>query len=79
MSETKAVRLLGLAEYEARWIHITFMVKLTAKGTLPCFNYEAQLEQRPERVLPPMWDMLFYVEPVCEKALRPFEKEVVIF
>ena len=41
-------RVFGYGEYEARWIQRSSLVKLTAKGILPCSNYRAQLEQRPE-------------------------------
>lgn len=78
MSETEATKVLGVAEYEARWIQRSFMVRLTAKGILPCCNYEAQLEKRPERVIPPMWDMVFFVENVCMEAVKFFEVEAVI-
>ncbi len=71
-------RVYGVARYEARWINKSFLVRLTATGILPCSNYRAQLEKRPERVLPPMWDMVFYIQDHCEKALCPFKSEVVM-
>lgn len=76
--QAKTQRVLGVAEYEARWIARSFMVKLTAKGILPCYNYEAQLEMRPERVLPPMWNMVFFQEDYCLKARKFFEVEAII-
>lgn len=78
MSEETTTKVLGVAEYEARWIQRSFMVRLTAKGILPCSNYRAQLEKRPERVVPPMWDMAFFIQNYCEKALKPFEVEAII-
>lgn len=76
MSDHEAKRTLGSANYKAEWVSRTNLVKLTATGILPCANYEAQLEERPERVIPPMWDMIFYVTDFCLKALKPFEKSV---
>ena len=52
------------------------MVTLTAAGLLPCGNYIAQLEQRSERVFPPTWNMVFYVQPVCLRVVKPFESVV---
>lgn len=75
-SDTKIV--LGSAQYEARWIARTFMVRLVARGVMPCANYIAQLEKRPERVLPPMWNLVFYVPNFCLTALRPFEVEAIM-
>ena len=70
-------RVYGSAEYEAKWIGKSLLVELTATGILPCSNYVAQLEQRPERILPPMWDMVFYAPNFCEKAKKPFSESVV--
>ena len=78
MSEEQTYRVLGVGQYEARWVQRSFMVKLTAWGILPCRNYRAQLEMRPERVIPPMWDMVFYVQDICQEALRPFKSEVIM-
>lgn len=72
-----ADRTLGIASYEARWISRSIMVKLSATGVLPCFNFEAQLEQRPERVDPPNWEMIFYTQNFCLTATKPFSREVV--
>lgn len=71
-------KVLGSATYEARWVQRSNLVRLTAKGLLPCSNYVAQLEQRPERIIPPMWDMIFYVPATCEKGLRFFEESVTM-
>jgi hypothetical protein len=71
-------KTLGSAHYEARWIARSNLVRLTASGILPCSNYSAQLEKRPERVIPPMWNFVFYVEDSCDKALLPFSQSVVM-
>ncbi len=79
MSDPKTYKVLGVAEYEAHWIQRSYMVKLEARGLLPCSNFEAQLEKRPERVSPPMWDMVFFVEDRCEKRVRPFLVNAIIY
>lgn len=78
MEKITTSRVLGTAEYEARWVARSFLVRLTAIGILPCANFSAQLEQRSERVVPPMWDLVFYIEPFCLKAIKPFSLEVLI-
>lgn len=78
MATESTLRVLGIAEYEARWVHKSLIVELTARGVLPCANYRAQLERRPEAVVPAMWDMVFYVPNVCVMAIRPFETTVFI-
>jgi hypothetical protein len=65
-------RVHGTAKYSARIDSRTGLIELTASGILPCYNYEAQLEMRPERILPPMWDMIFYTQNVCLTAIKPF-------
>ena len=78
MADKSTQRVLGTARYEARWVARSLLVKLTASGILPCANYSAQLEQRPIKPLPSAWDMIFYVEPFCLKALKPFSSEVYV-
>jgi len=74
----KFKKTLGSAHYEARWIARSNLVRLTASGILPCSNYSAQLEKRSERVIPPMWNFVFYVEDDCNKALKAFSKTAVM-
>ncbi|MEO9824123.1 MAG: hypothetical protein ABJF50_06865 [Paracoccaceae bacterium] len=71
-------KVLGSGHYEAQWVQRSNLVRLTAKGLLPCSNYIAQLEQRPERIIPPMWDMIFYVPDSCQKGLRYFDENVIM-
>ncbi|MEM7299590.1 MAG: hypothetical protein AAF468_00780 [Pseudomonadota bacterium] len=73
------LKVLGMGVYEARWIGRSFLVRLTARGILPCSNYEAALEQRPEKIFPPMWNMVFYVSETCEKGLKYFEESVTVY
>lgn len=78
MTDNTFKRTYGVANYKATWIGKSLLVRLTASGILPCYNYTAQLEKRPERVEPPNWDMIFYTQDVCLKALKPFNVEVTI-
>ncbi len=71
-------KVLGSARYEAHWVQRSSLVRLIARGILPCSNYTAQLEQRPERVEPPMWNMVFYAPDMCEKRLTYFEEQVTL-
>ncbi|WP_299822960.1 hypothetical protein [uncultured Jannaschia sp.] len=70
MSEVNKV--YGVGQYSARWVQRSSLVEITTSGLLPCLNYSASLEKRPERVLPPMWDMIFYTQDVCLAAVKPF-------
>ncbi len=78
MEPAEMKRAWGVAQYEARWIARSLMVRLTARGILPCSNYVAQLEMRPGPTDPPEWNMVFIVSETCEKALVPFEAEAVM-
>ncbi|UWQ36565.1 hypothetical protein K3552_13780 [Leisingera aquaemixtae] len=78
MSENLARRVLGTATYTATRSSVDGLATLRAVGVLPCANYEAQLEKRPERILPPFWEMAFYVQDVCLRALKPFDISVVV-
>lgn len=73
-----ATKVLGSATYSALRSPLEGIVTLTARGVLPCFNYRAELEQRPEKILPPMWQLVFWVEDVCLRAIKPFEVSVVV-
>ena len=53
----------GAGYYTAHFVGRSNLIKLTAAGVLPCSNYLAALEQRPERVAPPNWNMIFLTEP----------------
>ena len=75
MSTTK---VLGTAHYRAVRSPLEGTITLTATGILPCLNYSAQLEMRPERILSPMWNLVFFTQPVCLRAIKPFEISVVM-
>ncbi len=72
MDVIERTAVYGSATYEARWVQRSNIIRLTASGILPCYNYDAELVQRPERVSPPQWNLVFLTEPVCWKALKPF-------
>lgn len=67
---------LGIGRYKAIRAPRSDLVTLYASGTLPCFNYEAQLDKRPERVVPPMWNMIFLTQDFCLRTIRPFDLKV---
>jgi hypothetical protein len=63
---------LGTASYKASRMPDSNLVTLTAAGILPCANWQASLVQRPERIFPPMWEMVFWTTPTCLFATLPF-------
>ncbi|MBM1691608.1 hypothetical protein [Sulfitobacter geojensis] len=76
--DEKIKKYLGSAFYSAKWVERSNLVRLSATGLLPCSNYLAQLEKRPEKVVPPMWDFVFFAPDSCEKALKVFNENVVM-
>jgi len=62
------MRMLGCADYEARWVDESQMVKLTARGFLPCANHHAQLEKGVEGG----WETVFYTQEATEECYTPF-------
>ncbi len=75
---TNAKQVLGHGVYTAHWVARSNLVKLSATGLLPCSNYVAQLEKRPGEETPPSWNLVFYVEDICEKGLASFNESVVM-
>ncbi len=68
MERKTTTRMLGCADYEARWIDDSMAVQLTAKGFLPCANHFAQLEKRADGG----WDMVFYTQESRDETYAPF-------
>ncbi len=68
MTREITTRMLGCADYEARWVDDSQMVQLTARGFLPCANHHAQLEKR----LGATWEMVFYTQESCTENYSPF-------
>ncbi|WP_373488689.1 hypothetical protein [Blastomonas sp.] len=79
MNETKIRRVLGTGTYTAIRSEPDGLVTLRAVGLLNCANYKAQLEQRPERIRPPFYDMAFYVSDICLPAMLPFDISITVF
>lgn len=70
--QTPCDRRLGSGSYKAQWINKSLLVRISATGILPCYNYEAELEPGPQDIEPPIWEMIFYTEPLCLRAIKPF-------
>lgn len=66
-------KVLGTAIYRAVRSPFTGQIELTAQGILPCANYRAELEKRPDKTLPPIWNLVFHIEPVCLRMVLPFK------
>jgi hypothetical protein len=71
-------KVFGCASYGALRYPDDGRVELTAVGVLPCANYFAQLEMRPESASPPAWNLVFYLQEICLTALKPFELKVLM-
>lgn len=71
MQDVETTRVLGVGGYKARRVS-KGMVRLMAKGLLPCCNFDAQLEQRNEDPDPRKWDLIFYVYEGAAKVSKPF-------
>ena len=68
MTRETTVRMLGCADYEARWVDESQMVHLTARGFLPCANHHAQLEKGAEGG----WEIVFYTQEAAVESYTPF-------
>jgi len=68
MTRELTTRMLGCAEYEARWVDESQMVLLTARGFLPCANHHAQLEKRADGG----WETVFYTHESATESYTPF-------
>lgn len=73
---TDVVKKLGSGTYWARRAADSNLVTLTASGVMPCFNWQAELVQRPERIFPPQWSLVFWTTPLCLTAMKPFLLQV---
>ncbi len=74
MGRKMTTRMLGCAEYEAKWIDESMAVRLTARGFLPCDNHFAQLEKRADDGL----EMVFYTQECRDEAHTPFCLQAII-
>jgi len=79
MGRKSTTRMLGCAEYEAKWLDDSMAVQLTARGFLPCANHFAQLEKRSDG----HWETVFYTQdcraekhvPFCQQAILVVEDD----
>ena len=74
MGRKSTTRMLGCAEYEAKWIDDSMAVQLTARGFLPCANHFAQLEKRTDG----SWETVFYTQDCREEKHTPFCRQAVL-
>ena len=77
-ARTTTTRMLGCAEYTAKWIDQGTAVKLEARGFLPCANHHAQLEKRlaPDGAV--FTEMVFYTQDCREEDFSPFQLETIV-
>ena len=74
MGRKPTTRMLGCADYEAEWVDDSQMVRLTARGFLPCSNHHAQLEKRASGG----WEMVLYTQETCMESYTPFAIEMMV-
>lgn len=74
MGRKLTTRMLGCAEYEAKWIDDSMAVQLTARGFLPCVNHFAQLEKRTDDSA----ELVFYTQDSREEAHTPFCLQAIL-
>ena len=74
MERNVTTRMLGCADYEARWIDNSMVVKITARGFLPCANHQAQLEKKAGSIC----EMVFYTQECCVESYTPFSLQAIV-
>ena len=74
MTRKATTRMLGCADYEARWVDESQMVQLTARGFLPCANHQAQLEKSTDGG----WETVFYTQETAIESYTPFCLQVFV-
>ena len=74
MGRKSTTRMLGCAEYEARWVDDSMAVRLTARGFLPCANHFAQLEKRSDG----SWETVFYTQDFREEKHVAFSQDAIL-
>ena len=74
MTRKATTRMLGCADYEARWMDESQMVQLTARGFLPCANHQAQLEKSADGG----WETVFYTQETTVESYTPFCLQVYV-
>jgi len=74
MGRKNTMRMLGCAEYEAKWIDDSMAVRLTARGFLPCANHFAQLEVQADGGC----EMVFYTQDSRDESYSPFCLQAIV-
>lgn len=74
MGRKQTTRMLGCAEYTAKWIDESMAVRLTARGFLPCVNHFAQLEKRRDG----SFETVFYTQETREESHTPFCLQAIV-
>jgi len=74
MGRNTTMRMLGCADYEAKWVGNSMAVRLTARGFLACENHFAQLEKRPDGG----WEMVFIAQDCEEESYFPFCAQAIV-
>ena len=74
MGRKNTMRMLGCADYEAKWIDDSMAVRLTARGFLPCANHFAQLEVQADGSC----EMVFYIQDSRDESYSPFCLQTIV-
>ena len=74
MGRKSTTRMLGCADYEAKWLDDSMAVRLTARGFLPCANHFAQLEKRSDG----SWETVFYTQDCRDEYHTPFYLQAIV-
>lgn len=74
MGRKNTMRMLGCADYEAKWIDDSLAVRITARGFLPCANHFAQLEVQADGCC----EMVFYTQDSRDESYSPFFLQAIV-
>ena len=77
MERKSVTKVLGTANrYEAHWVGKSLLVKLSAKGLMPCLNMESAFERDPREIEPPIHRFVFFVEDYCLTAVKEIDATI---
>jgi len=74
MGRKTTTRMLGCADYKAQWVDGSMVVRLSARGFLPCANHYAQLE----KTAAGDWEMVFYTQDSRDETYSPFCLQTIV-
>jgi len=74
MGRKSTMRMLGCAEYEAKWVDDSMAVRVNARGFLPCDNHFAQLEAQTGGGC----EMVFYIQESRDESYSPFCLQTIV-